>query len=191
MITPIGKYDLKLLKALHDSCLKKSDIIEKSDNILIKYMKSPKIIRDSENDNASLNLFIDELLRQIDNNNFIILPFIQPMKDLIDIYMNTKDNNIKKEKWENIFIKLIENSFFDKEYLIPIYSYFTELYSVAENIQLSDEKIGKFKKVVDLWKLIYLNTQSKIKTNNSNSSFCLLGSGLIMSFSSPVPLIFV
>ena len=85
MITPIGKYDLKLLKALHDSYLKKSDVIEKSDNILIKYMKSPKIIRDSENDNASLNLFIDELLRQINNNNSFILPFIQPMKDLIDI----------------------------------------------------------------------------------------------------------
>ena len=181
------KYDIELLKSIHEFYNNKNTKIEDNDNILIKYLKNPDIIRDSKNDYFFLNLFIKELLNQIENNNNIILPFIEPTFDLIDIYINTKDNNIKKETWEKLFLKLIENSFFNRECLLPIYSYFTELYSDVDNICESDDKIYKFKKVVDLWKFIYLNTQNKRKEINSISSFCFLGSGLEINLPKEFP----
>ena len=186
MLTSKEKYDLKLLYSIQTFLLGKSTKIESYDNILIKYLKAPRIIREDKNEYASLKAFINELITQIDNKNDIILPFIEPFYDLIDIYINT-DNNIEKEIWEKLFLKLIENSFFNKEYLIPIYSYFSELYSEVEKIDKSDEKIGKFKRVVELWKLIYLKSQNKTKSINSNSSFCSLGSGLEIFFPSNIP----
>ena len=173
------KYDIDLLNSMHEFFTKKTTKIEDNDNILIKYLKNHDIIKDDKNDYLFLNLFIKELLNQIENNNNLILPFIDPTFDLIDIYINTKENNIKKEIWEKLFLNLIENSFINRECLLPIYSYFTELYSDVDNICESDDKIYKFKKVVDLWKFIYLNIQDKTKEEiNSISSFCFLGSGL-------------
>ena len=181
------KYDIELLKSIHEFYNNKTTKIEDNDNILIKYLKNPDIIKDSKNNYLFLSSFIKELLNQIENNNNIILPFIESTFDLIDIYINTKDNNIKKETWEKLFLKLIENSFFNRECLLPIYSYFTELYSDVDNICESDDKIYKFKKVVDLWKFIYLNTQNKRKEINSISSFCFLGSGLEINLPKEFP----
>ena len=173
-----GKYDIKLLQSVSNFYQNKSNKIEDNDNILIKYLNNKEIIRDSKNNYLFLSKFINELLKVIENCNDIILPFIESTYDLIEIYINT-DNKIQKEIWEKIFIKLIDNSFFERECLIPIYSYFTELYSNAGNISKSiDKEMSKFKKVIDLWKWIYLNCQNKIKTNTLFSSFCFLGSGL-------------
>ena len=175
MYTPKGKYDLKLLKSIKDFYVNKTNKIQNDDNILIKYLKSPYIIRDLKTDN--LTLFIKELFNQIEISN-IILPFIEPIGDLIDIYLNDTNNKIDKNIWEKLFVKLIENSFFNKENLIPIYSYFTELYSEVNDIKNTDEKISKFNKAIDLWKLIYLKSQNKHKENTYISSFCSLGTGL-------------
>ena len=178
MITPHGKYDLKLLQSIKDFYLNKTTKIQDDDNILIKYLKSPDIIRDFKTDN--LFLFINELLDQIEDSN-IILPFIEPIGDLIDIYINTEDNKIEDSTWETLFVKLLENSFFNKENLIPIYSYFTELYSDVDTINESDtdERMYKFKKCINLWKWIYLSiTNIKKIYNQPVSTFCSLGSGL-------------
>ena len=179
MIIQKEKYDLKLLQSIKDFYLNKTTKIQDDDNILIKYLKSPDIIRDFKTDN--LSLFIKELLNQIEDSN-IILPFIEPMSDLMDIYINTQDNKIDDSTWEKLFVKLIENSFFNKENLIPIYSYFTELYSDVDIINESDDRMYKFKKCIDLWKLIYLKTQNKSQNINTISSFCILGTGLELIF---------
>ena len=188
MSTSRGKYDLELLKSIHDYYINKKTKIENNDNILIKYLKNQNIIKFENNDSSSLSLFVNELIKQIDNNNNIILPFLEPMYILIDIYINLNDNNIQKEIWEKIFIKLIQNGFINKECLMPIYSYFTELYSDIENITQSDDKIDKFKKVVDLWKLLYINILDKKKAINSISSFCFLGTGLEILLPSQIPI---
>ena len=187
MFTQKGKYDLKLLHSINDFYSKKSVTIESSDNIIIKYLKNHDILKESKDDYPALSLFIKELLLQIENNNNIILPFIEPIYDLIEIYINSKNNKIHQDIWEKIFVKLIENTFFNKENLLPIYSFFTELYSEVDDIEQSDEKINKFKKVTDLWKLLYLTTQNKIKTMNSISSFCFLGTGLEIYLLNQIP----
>ena len=187
MFTQKGKYDLKLLHSINDFYSKKSVTIESSDNIIIKYLKNHDILKESKDDYPALSLFIKELLLQIENNNNIILPFIEPIYDLIEIYINSKNNKIHQDIWEKIFVKLIENTFFNKENLLPIYSFFTELYSEVDDIEQSDEKINKFKKVTDLWKLLYLTTQNKIKTINSISSFCFLGTGLEIYLLNQIP----
>ena len=181
MITPKEKYDLKFLQSIKDFYLNKTNKLQNVDNILIKYLKSPDIIRDFKTDN--LSLFINELKEQMENSN-IILPFIEPIGDLIDIYINTKDNKIDEKIWEKLFVTLIENSFFNRENLLPIYSYFTELYSDVDKIteSESDERMYKFKKCINIWKLLYLYTPNQTQKNTSFSSFCNIGTGFELIF---------
>ena len=171
--------ELELLKSLHDFYTNLNiEQKEKKENILIKYLKNKQIIKDSD----SLTLFIQELSKQIEKGNNIILPFIDPCYDLIEAYINC---NIDKEKEifpdNSIFKKLIENSFINRKNLIPIYSYFTEIYSEVDDLTEKDEKINKFQKISNLWNLFYSLNEDKTKADNSFSSFCFIGSGLKLS----------
>ena len=149
--------DLELFKSINNFYVNKAKgiKIEEKDNILIKYLKDPKIIKTNKN---NLSLFINELSDQIKKNNDIILPFINPCYDLIESFLNI-DDNIRKEIFidDQIFIQLIENSFINRRILIPIYAYFTELYSDVDNDDLkeSDKKITELDKYIHLWKLFY------------------------------------
>ena len=169
----------------------KSQKIENNDYILIKYLKDPKsVLENSEN----LSLFINELSNQITKKNNIILPFIDPFYNLIETYINSEKIDEKKVFLDNnIFIQLRDNSFINRKNLIPIYAYFTELYSDIDRYNELDEKspkdldslneqLNKFSKVINIWKLLYLKSDDK--TNNSFdalSSFCFLGTGLEIS----------
>ena len=115
-------------------CGKKRNNSSKKKNIDLSEQKSKekrkrknsaelsKNIKDKNN----LSLFTKELSNQITNGNTIILPFIDPCYDLIEAYLS--GDNVKID----IFKQLIENSFINRKNLIPIYAYFTELYSEAE-----------------------------------------------------------
>ena len=175
--TPLGKSneDFFLLKSIHDFlCGYKSN----NDNILIKYLQNSKIIKDEKN----LSLFINELLIQIKKGNTIILPFIDPCFSLVESYIDT---DYKEINWGNIFTQLIENSFINRKNLIPIYAYFTELYSIFDNQKkeeekgdletaetpqsddlIYDEKLKDFTKFVKLWKLFYSFSENKTKNSS-------------------------
>ena len=176
--------EIKLLKSIHYYYNKEINKIKKEDNILIKYLKDSKIIKNNKENNL-LN-FINELSNQIKKGNNIILPFIDPCYNLIEAYINNndildKENKHESEmekKWENIFRQLIENSFFNRKNLIPIYAYFTQLYSSVENLTQSDEKLDKLSKIINLWKLFYSYNNDKKRKINTSSSFCFIGSGL-------------
>ena len=197
MSTPNSEInDIELLKMFHNFLLdsKKEEI---NDYILIKYLKDPKSVMENSD---NLSLFINELSNQITKKNNIILPFIDPLYNLIETYINSDKIDEKKVFLDNkIFIQLIENSFFNRKNLIPIYAYFTELYSDIDRLNDLDdksskdldgfnEKLNKFPKVINLWKLLY--SQSDNKTNKSLdaiSTFCFLGSGLELSGISDLP----
>ena len=182
MITPkdekVEEFDL--LKSIHNFCMDKSisKEINNTDNILIKYLKDEVIIKDSNSEN--LILFINELSKQIDNGNTIILPFIDPCYNLIEAYISNDNNNdnIKIFNDNKIFIQLINNSFINRKNLIPIYAYFSELYSDVENLTQSDDKLNNFSKYVNIWNLFYSLGDTINKPKETNSSFCFLGSGL-------------
>ena len=179
MSTPKEKCneDFQLLKSIHNYIKKKNDKIEKDENILIKYLKEPKILKDINSKN--LSLFINELSEQIKKGNNIILPFIDPCYDLVEAYINSNNDNKETNFIDNeIFIQLIENSFINRKNLIPIYAYFTELYSDVDTITESDERLNKFSKMINLWNLFYSFSEKKEKKIQSLSSFCFLGTGL-------------
>ena len=173
--------DFELLKSIHDFFKDKSNQSNKneindilSNNILIQYLQDPNLL----NDKDKLLLFIEELSKQIENGNNIILPFISPCYDLVKAYIISGDDNIN---WDKIFTLLINNSFISKKNLIPIYDYFTELYSELESLNESDEKLIIFQKMEYLWNLFYSFSENKSKNNAQEiSSFCFLGAGLII-----------
>ena len=175
MKTPKDENDeeLELLKSIHNfyKHKSKSKEIKNNDNILIKYLKDKTIIKDSKSEN--LLLFVNELSNQIEKGNTIILPFIDPCYNLIEAFISN-DNNINNQ----IFIQLINNCFINRKILIPIYAYFTELYSEVDNLTQSDDKLNNFSKIVNLWNIFYSLGDTINKTKETNSSFCFLGSGL-------------
>ena len=179
--------DLKLLKSLH-SFYKNNTQTEKDDNILIKYLKNKQIINDNKSD--SLSSFINELSNQILKGNNIILPFIDPCYDLVEAYINC-DNEKEIFMGDKIFEQLIENSFINRKVLLPIYSFFTEIYSEMDKLTETDLILNKFPKIINLWKLFYLLSENKSKKPNSLSSFCFIGSGLILSGLKSLPRDFI
>ena len=176
--------DLELLKSIHSFYKEPATYITKKDNILIKYLKikeKQKYIVKEYMTNKSfftpeqlpLSSFTEELSCQIKNGNNIILPFIDPLYDLIEEYINSDNNEIK---WDDLFIQLIQNSYVNRKILIPLYAYFTELYSDVEHLSESDEKITKLTKMTHLFNLLYSYDGNEIK--NAISTFCLMGTGL-------------
>jgi len=171
---PDLKEDIELFKCIHNF-YKNSKEIENNDNILIKFLKDHNIIK---NNSDKLSLFIKELLKQIQKGNNIILPFLDPCYDLIEAYINSNNAN-DKNIFNDIFIQLIENSFINRKNLIPIYAYFTEIYSDVDTLTESDEIFNNFSKMINLWKLFYFYSENK-NINKKLSSFCFLGSGLVL-----------
>ena len=179
MLTPTEELneDFQLLESIHNYLENKSKIdstkSDKINNILIKFLKDPEIIKDNKTND--LPSFIEELSKQISKGNYIILPFIDPCYDLIEAYIKSDNDKIE---WNKIFTQLIENSFINRKNLIPIYAYFTELFSIFnnqnekeekeddkqqkfDNLSKCDELLKKFKKMVNLWTIFYSLSEKK------------------------------
>ena len=167
----------------------------KISNIIENYLKNPKIL---ETDKKLLLQYINELTKYIKTNNNMLIPFLIQTNKLIQDYINsdldeeidennnTKNsiNSIKENKsknYNNIFMLLNQNSFISKETIIPIYSYFSDIYNDINNNKekYKNFNIKKFRKMIQLWKIFYTFEDKKFY---SESSFCSLGSGLIISF---------
>ena len=173
--------ELELFKSIHNYIKNKSQTLNNKENILIKYLKDPKIIKNNSSNN--LSLFINELSKQIEKGNNIILPFIDPFYDLIDSYINCSNDDITKNFTDNkIFIQLMDNSFINRKNLIPIFAYFSDLYFCLDNkISISDEKMNDFQKYTNLLKMFYSYIGNRTRKNYPGSSFCFLGTGFELS----------
>ena len=181
------KEDYELVKAIHSYIKNGNQNPSKDENILIKYLKDPNILKNKSSN--YLSLFINELSKQIEKGNNIILPFIDPFYDLIDSYIESTNDDIKINFVENkIFIQLMENSFINRKSLIPIYSYFAELYyDLENNLSISDETLNDFQKYNNLLKMFYSYILDRTKKIYSISSFCFLGTGFELSGIDDIP----
>ena len=206
-----NKYKSKIIEILN--YLFKVNIKEKKNNgkelsnIMEKYFENPKKI---DIDNKFLALYIKAYIEYIKIKNNILIPFLIPTCDLIKSYINSdldeeieqndNNNNIKNNNiniinddnlynYNQIFLLLKRNSFISKQVIIEIYSYFSKIYHDINYNNSNNKKyiinLKKFKKMIKLWKIFYTFED---KQNYSVSTFCSLGSGLLLSFKEPFSL---
>ena len=174
---------------------------EKQKSIIQEYVENKNIIKNKE----KLICFIEELseILKIGNNN--IMPYLNLCPNLIKSYI---ESDLDEEKGEHEFkyIKIFEllkyNSFISREYLYPIYDYFSHLYYLMNSITETDPRLNKFNKMIELWNIFYTfnpendpqieyyeNQEKKIKTKSMKkniSTFCFLGSGIKFEFNEKI-----
>ena len=172
--------------------INRNNIINIDDNnlsqLITKYLINPKIL---ENDQNFLSLYIMELTKYLNTNNNFLVPFLIPTNKLIISYINSDldEDNLKQNtiNFKNIFELLKKNSFITKDCITPIYSYFSNIYyDISNNEEKYKLNVKKFRKVLKLWKIFYTFEDNII---NSESSFCSLGSCLLISFKEPISLL--
>ena len=155
------------------------------ENIFYNFLNNPTII----NDQSYLVLFINELIFQLKSGINILIPFLDICPILIKSYIESELDEDKEKDLEYIQVfKLLKiNSFISREYLYPIYEYFSDLYYYINEIKDNDKKIKKFNKVYELMKIFYdFNIDNNELKENNVSSFCLIGSGLKLNLSEEI-----
>ena len=160
---------------------------EKNEKIDLKFLK--KFIKEGNikiSDNDSLELFFKELKYLLNSGNNIFIPFLKICPSLIESYIKYEiDEGSETENLE-IFKLLKINSFISREYLYPIYEYFSDLFYRVNDIKENDKNLNKLNKVFELWKILYdFREPIKIKDFNS-SSYCFIGGGLKVEFAKEI-----
>ena len=183
----------KLLKELFLYINEKNE-----NNIFQDFINDPYII----NNQPSLESFISQLIKQLKLGNNIIIPFLDLCPTLIKFYIDNDLDEGKDLQYIEVFKLLKINSFISKENLYPIYEYFSDIYydinkfeEISEILKESnkeeienklkqlknkiDDKLKKFNKVFELWKIFYdFNIKEKDLKEFNSSSYCITGGGL-------------
>ena len=194
------------LKALHDYFINKNNVNELN-NIYIKYLNNHNIIfQKNDVNNKNFKSIVNELYSDIEKGNHIIFPFIDNIclnlvKSYIESDLDENDLYLGGEKQDEInkssplsdsvylktFVKLKDNCFINKEILIPIYSYFSELYDFATKQELMKESSFNYKKlnkVIKLFEIFY-----DISGNDKNiSTFSFIGGSIDIIFNKALQL---
>ena len=167
------------------------------DNIYIKYLKDPEIIfKKKDINNNNLKCLFNEIDYDIDKGNNIIFPFINVSENLVKAYIESNiddeediqrlsalpDNDFQDTEsfYQKVFKKLKNNCFINKEIMISIYDYFSELYHKFSDIKDDDILFKKLDKMIKLFKIFYEKNDNK--ENENKSSICLLGANLKIIF---------
>ena len=157
----------------------------KNNNIFKKFMNDRNILQKKD----SLILFINELKKQLELGNNILIPFLDICPILIKSYIESDLDEEKEFQYIDIFKLLKINSFISKEYLYPIYEYFSELFYNINKIEENSPTLKKFNKVFELWKIFYDFEIDKKELKNFNvSSYCCIGGGLEVQLTKEYPL---
>ena len=167
------------------------------DNIFIKYLKDPEIIfKKKDIDNNNLKCLFNEIDYDIEKENNIIFPFINVCENLVKAYIESNlddeediqrlsslpENDFQDTEsfYQKVFKKLKNNCFINKEIIISIYDYFSELYHKFNDIKDDDILFKKFDKMIKLFKIFYEKNDNKNKENKS--SICFLGTNFKIIF---------
>ena len=174
---------------------------EESKNILVEFLEDKNILKNKK----KLIAFMEELKVILKSGNNCILPFLDLcpilIKEYIESDLDEEDGN-NELKYLEIFELLKYNTFISREYLYPIYDYFGHLYYLMNILEVSNKRLNKFKKVLELWNIIYTfepenfpqielynkndKKMDKISLKNNTSSFCFLGTGLEFEFNEEI-----
>ena len=143
-------------------------------NIYKEFIDDKTIIINESN----LKSFINELINQLNMGNNILVPFLDICPILIKSYIDSELDEKEELKYIEVFNLLKINSFISREYLFPIYEYFSDIFYVMNVIKEKDKKLTKFNKVFELWKIFYnFNINEKELKDFNSSSFCFMGGG--------------
>ena len=93
-------------------------------NIIKQFVSDKNILQKKE----SLILFIEELKNQLEIGNNILMPFLDICPTLIKSYIESNLDEEGEMKYIEIFNLLKINSFISREYLYPIYEFFSDLF---------------------------------------------------------------
>ena len=151
---------------------------------LIQYHEN----KNNLNDGTFLEQIIKELIALIDKDyGKMLLPFLSPScHELLEAYINSnldEEESIKSIndfQYIKIFEYLKDNIFISKENVSLIYSYFGSLFTDANEIEQNDERLKKFLKVKELWKIFY--ALPNMNELNNKSNFTFIGGNLILKF---------
>ena len=188
-----------IIQIKNENNIQENQIIEKEKqkSIIQEYIENKNIIKNKD----KLICFIEELSNILKTGNNNIIPYLDLCPNLIITYI---ESDLDEEEGEHEFkyIKIFEllkyNSFISREYLYPIYDYFSHLFYLMNSVSDSDSRINKFHKMIELWNIFYTfipendpqieyyeNQEKKIKTKSMKknlSTFCFLGSGIKFEF---------
>ena len=167
-----------------------------SDNIYIKYLKNQNTIFPKDNNNSNLEMIFKELNKDMDNGDIIILPFLDIVENLVkayiasdlDIFDITEEGETAHEKnftpesndsfYQKVFKKLKYNCFINKEVIMPIYDFFSNLYDkVIEIKDVDHQLLQKLFKMINLLKIFYEKDKNK-----NEPSICSIGGNLKIDF---------
>ena len=172
------EYSIKEYKEIGETETDKNEIIEIK--FLNKFIKEGNI---KINDNDSFESFIKELIYLFNKGSNIFVPFLNICPILIEYYIKNDVDEGSEIEYLGIFKLLKINSFISREYLYPIYEYFSDLFYRINKIEENDKNFKKIHKVFELWKILYDFSVDPIKIKNFNSSsFCFIGGGLEANF---------
>ena len=184
-------------------------IEDKENNIYFKYLDNPDIIQSKDNvNNNNLKVICKALNEDIDRGNNIVLPFLENItQNLIKAYIESDfdDSNYSEESvtssekgekrrktiskaseeplYQTLFKKLKNNCFINKQVIINIYEYFSNLYHKINEIKDDEKIIKKFYKMLNLFQIFYEKEE-----NNNESSICSIGGNLKITFSEKIKL---
>ena len=144
-----------------------------------EFISNPTNLKDEQ-----LKNFFKQLRDVLKSGNNIIIPFLDLCPNLIKLYIDRKVDEEKVLEYIDIFKLLKLNSFINREYLYPIYEYFSDIYYDMNNIIENDTRLKKFNKVFELWKIFYdFNIiENELKDFNL-SSYCFIGGDLKVNIS--------
>ena len=116
---------------------------------------------------------IDLLFDNIENKSHYLIPFLELCPKLIKLYIEKDLGQEREDKFYKILKHLMENSFINRDYLNPIYEYFSDILYNAKEIKENDPKLLKFSKMQKLWKTFY--DKENVKEVGLSSSICFNG----------------
>ena len=160
----------------------KKSLKDSNIEILKEFYDNPNII----NNKTKLLSFVKEITFQLKIGNYILIPFFDILPTLITSYIENELNEEENSQCISLLNSLKANTFISKEVLCPIYDYFSDLFFYMYQIKENDDRLKKFSKIIELWKVFYDFYPEK-PTKNSHSAFFFINGGLKVGSSKELP----